>query len=263
MITSKSNPRVQNIRSLLNHRKERDISERYVIEGVRLIEEAANRNIPVEEIYFSRSLSDRGQILITKFDQLGIKVEEISDSIFEQIMDTSTSQGIAAICKKTVSSLPDQIHFGIIADQIRDPGNLGTIIRVASAAGAQFVITTKGSVDLFSPKVMRSAMGAHFHTLCLEQEWDQILHTRDSSQIRPISYVATAEADLICWNCDFVQPTILIIGNEADGPTANSFNFADHHVSIPMPGNFESLNAAIAAGILIFEVVRQRTSSNK
>lgn len=259
MITSKTNPRIQKIRALVNHRKDRESTGLFVIEGVRLLEEASSQDVPIEEVYFSRSLSDRGKALIERFIQKGIPVEEVDNAIFHQLMDTSTSQGIAAICRKEVQTLPDQIHFCIIVDQLRDPGNLGTLLRVAAAAGAQAVIVTSGSVDLYSPKVLRSAMGAHFHTLCVEMDWKQITHLRETCQVRPISFVAAANADLVCWDCDFVQPTFVIIGNEADGASASAFEFADHKVSIPMPGQFESLNAAVAAGILIFEVVRQRS----
>ncbi len=263
MITSKNNARVQTIRSLLNHRKDRDRTNLYVIEGVRLLEEAVAGQAQVEEVFFTRTLSERGQVLVEKFRQLDIPVEEMDESIFNQLMDTSTSQGISAICRKEMSHLPDFIHFGIIADQLRDPGNLGTLLRIAAAAGAQLVMTTRGSVDLYSPKVLRSAMGAHFHIICLEMDWDEISSLRDACPVRPVSYVATADADLKLWNCDFIKPTLLIIGNEADGATAEGFQFADERVSIPMPGQFESLNAAVAAGILMFEVVRQRNKSTE
>lgn len=263
MITSKSNPRVQNLRTLINHRRDRESSGLFVIEGVRLLEEASDRSVPIEEVYFSQSLSDRGKVLIEKFIQKGVTVEEIDEAIFHQLMDTSTSQGIAAVCRKEIPVLPHQIHFGIIVDQLRDPGNLGTLLRVAAAAGAQAVIVTAGSVDLYSPKVLRSAMGAHFHTICLEMDWEQITQIRETNQVRPTTFVAAADADLVCWDCNFVQPTFLIIGNEAQGASLRAFEFADHKVSIPMPGQFESLNAAVAAGILIFEVVRQRSTNKK
>jgi RNA methyltransferase, TrmH family len=260
MITSKTNSRLQFIRSLLQDRKERDASGQFVIEGVRLMEEATHLQTDFQEVYFSRSLSERGQRLLETYKRSGILIEEVEEGVFNSLMDTSTTQGMAAICNKPKVILPDTLDFVIIADQLRDPGNLGTVLRIATAAGAQAVITTRGSVDLFSPKVVRSAMGAHFHIMCAELDWDKIKDIRSKDpQNRPEAYVAAADADLHYWDCDFLKPTLLIIGNEADGASESAFAFADHRVSIPMPGKFESLNAAVAAGILIFEVVRQRT----
>ncbi|HEX7556808.1 MAG TPA: RNA methyltransferase [Leptolinea sp.] len=259
MIKSKKNSHLQLIRSLLQDRKSRDETGQFVIEGVRLVEDAANNKASISEVYFSQSLSERGRIQLNKFVNNGILIEEVEDSIFSNLMDTSTSQGIAAICKKTEPDLPENLNFAIIADQLRDPGNLGTILRTAAAAGAQAVITTPGSVDLYSPKVLRSAMGAHFHIACAEMVWEQLEAIKQKQTGSQLSaYVAAIGGQKIFWQCDFTRPTLLIIGNEAEGATEKAFEYSDHRISIPMPGEFESLNAAVAAGVLIFEVVRQR-----
>ncbi len=134
------------------------------------------------------------------------------------------------------------------------------MIRTAASAGAQAVVTTPDSVDLYSPKVLRSAMGAHFHLICGEMEWSALENIkRDNTNRKLSAYVAVADGEMLCWQSDFTQPTMLIIGSEADGATEAAFKLADYRLSIPMPGKMESLNAAVAAGILIFEVVRQRT----
>ncbi len=258
MITSKKNPRLQYIRSLLQDKKSRDEFSHYVIEGVRLVEDAAEHGADIREVYYSNTLSDRGNRLVQNLCEKQIPVEEVEESVFNAIMDTSSSQGLAAICQRHEITTPDNLDFIVVADQLRDPGNLGTLIRTAASAGAQAVLTTPGSVDLYSPKVLRSAMGAHFHIICAEVEWgtlERIKHTNG----KMLAYVAAANSDLICWKSDFSRPTIIIIGSEADGATETAFKFADYRLSIPMPGNMESLNAAVAAGILIFEVVRQRS----
>jgi RNA methyltransferase, TrmH family len=263
MITSRKNPRIQLIRSLLQDRKSRDESEQFIIEGVRLVEEAVKNQASIQEVYFSESLSGRGKSILDHFQESNIPTEEVDNDIFLSMMDTENGQGIAAICRKTHKELPSSSNFIIIADQLRDPGNLGTLLRTAAAAGAQAVFTSPGSVDLFSPKVIRSAMGAHFHIACAEMDWNQLLQIKQEKAVPVFSaYVAAANAESIYWDCDFNHPTILIIGNEADGASENAFKLADQRVSIPMPGNFESLNAAVAAGILIFEVARQRTKKN-
>jgi len=258
MITSRKNPRLQYIRSLLQDKKIRDENEQFIIEGVRLVEDAYAHQANISEVFYSNSLSERGIKLLDTCKEALIPVEEVDESVFSGIMDTSTSQGIAAICRKPSLSLENNLDFVIIADQLRDPGNLGTLIRTAASAGAQAVLTTPESVDLYSPKVLRSAMGAHFHITCAEMDWPSILELKMNNSTGMSAYVAAANGDMVCWQSDFTRPTMLIIGSEADGASESAFRLADHQLSIPMPGKMESLNAAVAAGILIFEVVRQR-----
>jgi len=260
MITSKKNPRLQNIRALLQDRKTRDESGQFVIEGVRLIEDAVSHGADISEVYYSNIISERGSRVVQILRDRNIPVEEVQESIFNAVMDTSTSQGLAAVCRKHEITLPDNLDFIVVADQLRDPGNLGTVIRTAASAGAQAVLTTPESVDLYSPKVLRSAMGAHFHIICGEMEWNDLekIKTRKASETIT-AYVATANGELLCWQGDFTRPTMIIIGSEADGATESAYKVADYRLSIPMPGKMESLNAGVAAGILIFEVVRQRT----
>jgi TrmH family RNA methyltransferase len=260
MITSKKNPRLQYIRDLLQNKKSRDENGQFIIEGVRLVEDAFNHGADILEVYYSNTLSDRGKQLLKEFEIKQIPVEEVDESVFSGIMDTSTSQGIAAVCSKPITSILKDLDFVIVADQLRDPGNLGTLIRTAVSAGAQAVLTTPDSVDLYSPKVLRSAMGAHFHISCVEMDWPSIAELKRTNNPKGMSaYVAAANGDMVCWQCNFTHPVMLIIGSEADGATEAAFRLADHRLSIPMPGKMESLNAAVAAGILIFEVVRQRT----
>jgi RNA methyltransferase, TrmH family len=257
MITSKKNSRIQLIRSLLQDKKIRDENDQFVIEGVRLVEDAYAHQADISEVFYSKSLSERGIKLLETFEEALIPVEEVDETVFSGIMDTSTSQGIAAICRKPALALEKNLDFVIIADQLRDPGNLGTLIRTAASAGAQAVLTTPESVDLYSPKVLRSAMGAHFHITCAEMEWAAIQDFKINTPGMS-ACVAAANGDMVCWQNDFTRPTMLIIGSEADGASESAFRLADHRLSIPMPGKMESLNAAVAAGILIFEVVRQR-----
>ena len=260
MITSKKNPRLQYIRSLLQDRKSREESGQFVIEGVRLVEDAADHGADVCEVYYSKSISERGTRLVERFREEQIPVEEVDESGFTAIMDTSTSQGLAAVCRRHEISLPNNLDFIVVADQMRDPGNMGTLIRTAASAGAQAVLTTPDSVDIYSPKVLRSAMGAHFHIICGEMDWNALEKIKLTiAGGKMSSYVAAANGDMLCWQSDFTKPVILIIGSEADGATEAAYKFADYRLSIPMPGKMESLNAAVAAGILIFEVVRQRT----
>jgi len=260
MITSKKNPRIQFIRSLLQDRKTREESGLFLLEGVRIVNDAMANHAQILEVFFSRDLSDRGMRLVEKLTQEGIAVDEVEEWVFKSLMETSNSQGIAAICRIPETKFPENLDFVILADQLRDPGNMGTLMRTAASAGAQAVLATPGSVDLFSPKVVRSAMGAHFHIVCKEMEWDQIrqlLYTKTSPALTV--YNAAADGAKNFRDCDFTLPTLLIIGSEADGASETAANLTNYKISVPMHGNFESLNAAVAAGIIIFEIVRQRT----
>lgn len=157
-------------------------------------------------------------------------------------------------------ALPKPLTFLLIADALRDPGNLGTLLRTAAAAGVQGIALTPTCVDVFSPKVVRAGMGAHFKLPLLSLGWDEI---RAVCQTQPIPLrllLAEAENATSCWQMDLHTPLALIIGSEAEGATAEARQYADEWIAIPMPGKSESLNAAVAAAILVFEVVRQRSS---
>jgi TrmH family RNA methyltransferase len=149
---------------------------------------------------------------------------------------------------------PANSTFLLILDGIRDPGNLGTLLRTAQAAGVQAVFLPPGGADAFSPKVVRAGMGAHFRLPIISMDWDQI-----RSQFSNLSiFLADCERGAAHFQARFDIPLALIIGGEAAGAGSQASNLATSRVHIPMPGKAESLNAAIAGAILMFEVVRQR-----
>jgi len=174
MITSPHNPKIQLIRSLLNKRSERDGKSLFVAEGVRLVEEAVNSPYKIESVVYSEALSERGRKLLPLLAQKGIAVDEVPAGILDSISDTENSQGILAVIHQGDFAEPSALNFILIIDEMRDPGNLGTIFRTAAAAGVQFILLTKGTVDPYSPKVVRSAMGAHFHLHLAGRNWQQI-----------------------------------------------------------------------------------------
>ena len=259
MITSPHNPKLQQIRALLNQRKEREEAQAFVVEGVRLTEEAFAAGWPVQLVIYSAALSERGKSLLNQFAAAGVEVEEVPADLLERISDTATSQGILAVVKQFHLPLPDQPNFLVIADGLRDPGNLGSLLRTASAAGAQGVLLTPGSVDAFAPKVVRSGMGAHFHLPVRQLTWQQIETLCHAPEANIRIYLSDAERGTPLWQTDLRAPLALVIGAEAEGVTSQAAAAADDTLTIPMPGHSESLNAAAAAGILLFEVVRQRS----
>jgi TrmH family RNA methyltransferase len=259
-ISSPNNNRIKLVRALQSHSRGKKGEDVFLAEGVRLVEEAAAVHWPVDFILYDETLSDRGLELIEAFTALGVRdIFEIPPSLMSEISGTETPQGILAVLKLHPIPLPKAPTFLILADQVRDPGNMGTLLRTAEAAGADGVILTPGTVNAFAPKVLRAGMGAHFHLPIHALPWEEINALLKGLPV----FLATADGDLPIWEANFTQPCVLLLGGEAFGATPMGEALATDWVVIPMPGRAESLNAAMAGGILIAEVLRQRYSSKK
>ncbi|MBG0787179.1 MAG: RNA methyltransferase [Anaerolineaceae bacterium] len=256
-ISSPNNPKIKLARALQTHPRGKQSDLAFIAEGVRLVEEAASVGWPVEFILFDETLSERGQALIEEFATRGIRdIYEIPPSLMADISGTETPQGVLAVLKLQTLPLPKEPTFLILVDQVRDPGNMGTLLRTAEAAGADGVILTPGTVNAFAPKVLRAGMGAHFHLPIQALPWQEINPLLKDYPV----FLATADGSLSIWEADFTQPCVLLLGGEAFGATPMGEALATDRVVIPMPGRAESLNAAMAGGILIAEVLRQRYS---
>ncbi|MHC1785192.1 MAG: TrmH family RNA methyltransferase [Anaerolineaceae bacterium] len=255
MITSTHNPIIQRIRSLLTDKKARNEQQAFVLEGVRLVEEAVHANWPLQYILYCETISARGRSLLEISAAMGVEIDEVNENVIASASGTENSQGILAVAE--MGSLPEKPdpNFLLIADNIRDPGNLGTLLRTAAAAGVDQVILSPGTADPFNPKVVRSAMGAHFHIPIRSAAWEDIA---GRYKTRMEFFVAEMESSTSLWEADFRKPLALIIGGEAEGASEAARRLANQTINIPMSGKTESLNAAIAAGIILFEVVRQR-----
>jgi TrmH family RNA methyltransferase len=259
MITSIQNPRIQLFRSLLAKPRDRRQSQSFVIDGVRLAEEALASGWPPQMVIYTDGLSERGHQVVHKMEAAGADIEQVSPQIMKSLSETETAQGLMAIMPIRILPLPPSLNYLLILDAIRDPGNLGSLLRTAAAAGVQGVILTPGITDPFAPKVVRSGMGAHFRLPVLSLEWPEI---RALLKQRPDPipvYLADVSQGLPYWEADLRQPLALLIGSEAEGASSAAQQLADSAVHIPMPGGSESLNAAVAAAVLLFEVVRQRS----
>jgi TrmH family RNA methyltransferase len=254
MITSTHNPKLQLIRRLLSQPKARQEARAFVAEGVRLVEEAWQAEWKFQLALWSDDLNQRGRELLALLVAAGVPCEQVDTAILQSASDTQTSQGILAVVEMASLPLPPAPDFLLVLDNLRDPGNLGTILRTASAAGVQGVLLSPGCADPFNPKVLRSAMGAHFHLPVLALDWPDIAQT-----LAPFpTYLTDTSGDLPYTQADFRAPLAFVIGSEAEGAGAQARQLAQRRLSIPMPGHAESLNAAVAAAILMFEVVRQR-----
>lgn len=255
MITSPQNPKVKRVRLLLGGAKQRKKQGAFVLEGVRLLEEALQAGFPAEQVLFTAELDRRGLELVRGFEKRGVNCEQVDPSILADISDTQTPQGILGVFPLIKLSLPERRDFLVIADQIRDPGNLGTLMRTALAAGADAMILTPGTTDPFSPKVVRSAMGAHFYLPLVMADWAEI----KSITAGLACYLADMQAGKSLWEADLSLPLAIILGGEAQGPGKPARQLADQAIHIPMEQETESLNAAAAGAVLLYEVRRQRT----
>lgn len=264
MITSIRNPKIQWVRKLQAQSRFRREEAAFVVEGVRLVEEALNSNWDILLALHTQGLDRRGQKLFRELETRRTPVIEVTSKVFGTVSDTQTPQGILGVVGLPEMHVPDRADFLLVADSVRDPGNMGTILRTAAAASVGAVLLTPGTVDAYSPKVVRAAMGAHFYLPVLGAEWTEIrkyLSSKSKAGAYKI-YLADAAGGKVYTRADFTTPTALIIGGEALGAGAQAHELMHERLHIPMPGDIESLNVAIAAAILIFEVVRQRESSH-
>jgi len=258
MITSSQNPKLKLVRALLGRPKERRETEAFVVEGVRLVEEAVKANWQFQFVLFSDGLSERGKELVKTLSTNQIEVEETSGDLLQNLSETETPQGILAVLQLSNLPIPDSPNFVLIPDQIRDPGNLGTLLRTAAAAGAQAALLPPETTDAFAPKVLRAGMGAHFRLPIHSITWDEIREYIKDLQI----YLADMNGRS-CWETDLHQPLALIIGSEAEGASEEARKLTAQKIAIPMPGNIESLNAGVAGSVLMFEVLRQSSLNTR
>ena len=253
VITSSQNPKIKQVRALLGRAKERREAGAFVVEGVRLLEEAANSNWELWFALYDESLSERGVRLVEKLEDKRVEIEKVESRLLQSLSETETPQGIFAVFRLKQLPIPNSLNFVLIPDQIRDPGNLGTLLRSAAAAGVQTVLLPPETTDPFAPKVVRSGMGAHFRLPIHSMKWEEIQAQTRDLQV----YLADMDGQS-CWETDLRQPLALIIGGEAEGESEEARKLATQKISIPMAGNVESLNAGVAGSVLMFEVVRQR-----
>ncbi len=248
MITSAQNERVKRARLLLREGKVRRKHEQVALEGVRLVRDAlASGQTPDYILYDPEQHTPEDEAWLS-----------VAPEIFKTIGMTEQSQGVIGVFALPEASIPEAITRALILDGVRDPGNLGTIMRVAAAAGVELVILAPGCVDPYNDKVLRAGMGAHFRLNISEQTWDAIAETCAGVPI----YLADMTGDYAYDRVDWRDPHALIVGGEAHGASEQARARASARVFIPMDGDTESINAAMAAAVLLFEGARQRRADN-
>ncbi len=259
IITSSQNPLIKEIKALKT-KKYRDKNKIFFIEGIKFVEEAIKYNAEIIKVLVSEKFlkTSSGNKILSLINFEGCEVFLLSQKLFNEVSDTENPQGIMAIIKQNQSLLntfENANNFYLILDTIQDPGNLGTIIRTADAAGVTGVILSKGCVDLYNPKVLRATMGSIFHLPVFFSE--DIIETISNIRSKGIKIIAAfLNGSVSCFEMDAIDNIAVIIGNEANGISEELAAQADLLVKIPMPGKAESLNASIAAALIMFEVVR-------
>ncbi len=255
MITSAKNPKIKWLRSLQGRAKTRREERAFVVEGVRLAEEAVAAGWEVRLCLYTPDLNARGLALVESVEQSGAPVEQVEAHVMKAASDTETPQGILLALALETLPLPDHPNFVLVLDRVSDPGNTGTLLRTARAAGVDAVWMTAGSVDAFAPKVVRGAMGAHFRLPVQTGSEEDILAFCKLHSLN--LFAAAAGAGKAYTQADLCAPLALAIGSEAEGVGDALFQAAAK-LHIPMAAGSESLNAAVAGGVLMFEVARQR-----
>jgi RNA methyltransferase, TrmH family len=273
-ITSRQNPLVKRFRRV------RAMGERHHIflEGVRLMEDAINSGVHFESVAFTGELeaSERGAALIASLQSVQCRGALVSKQVMQAIADTQSPQGVAAIVSRPYVSLEDLFagrpDLLVIADELQDPGNLGTIVRTAEAAGASGVITTRYTVDPFIDKAIRASMGsalrlpivsgasrADVAKFCSEHRI-KLIASRATPGLPAgvIEDAARAERVKLCTEVDMTTPIAFVVGRESTGVSTSALSEADEFVHIPMAAGVESLNVAAATAILLYEAARQR-----
>ncbi len=263
ILSSPDNKKIKELQQL-SKKKNRYAQQSYMIEGIRFIESALDKQVQLNDVFYSSDLKDnqRGMQIIQKVIAKNIRLHEVSSKLFCSISDTVNSQGILAIAPMPQIDVSDTngletAKLSIILDRIQDPGNLGTIIRTADAAGIRDVVLIKGTTDPFSTKVLRSTMGSIFDVRLHFMETEEVIHLMKENGIRLT--VTSLEASNFHYELSVANPLSLVIGNEGNGVSKAFNEAADELIKIPMYGGAESLNASVAAGIVMYDcAIRQR-----
>ena len=254
VITSKDNDVIKNIRKLKD-KKYREIENKYIIEGIKLIEEAIEENAKIDTVVVcedcvqNKTIEPKLLYEIAKYNCV-----YVSEKVFNVVTEVTNPQGILAVVEK--ENKESQINYNedviVVLDGIQDPGNLGTILRTVDSVGLHQIIVSKQTADAYNPKVVRSTMGAIYRVKVIVSE--DLVKTLKEIKKHKYKVLATSldEADMI------YEKKVIVIGNEANGVSSEILEIADQKIKIPMLGKTESLNASVATSVILYEYVRRK-----
>lgn len=259
-ISSSKNPLIKEIKGLFK-KKDRWTNKLYIIEGVKLIDEAINNDVIIKNIIYTDKLikTKDGLECFNRLDRLG-KLINVPENIFNEINDTENSQGILATAGFSVRSLAEinnePNNFLLFLNGIQDPGNMGTIIRSADAFKVNGIIMGEGCVDPYNSKVVRATMGSIFRVplYFINDDMETLLELRENKYK---IYATSLEGSIPNYDITYNDKFVIIIGNESNGVDNDIIRMSDKLIKIPMPGFAESLNAGVAASIIMYEGMKQ------
>ena len=255
VISSKDNEFIKHVKKLKD-KKYRDMNQEFVIEGIKLIREAIEENADIKQIIICDNCLNSDVIPKELMYEIAkYECVYVTEKIFRTITDVNTPQGLLAIIGR--NSTENEINYNhdiiVALDDIQDPGNLGTILRTVDSIGLNQILVSKGTADCYNPKVVRSTMGAIFRIKIIE--CDNLEKTLQEARNHQYKVIVTS---LQTENSVYDNKKVVVIGNEANGVSAEIQNLADEKIKIPMLGKTESLNASVATGIVLYEYVRQK-----
>ncbi|MFX4261365.1 TrmH family RNA methyltransferase [Pelotomaculum propionicicum] len=256
------NPRIKYVRRLANHRF-RDKEKKFLVEGIRFVEEILDSEWPVEMVVYNKKIMEnsRAKNIIATASARKAYLYEVEDGVFGELAETSTPQGIIAVAPQRWNS-PEDLKIDepallVLVDGVQDPGNLGAIVRSADAAGAGGVVLLKGTADIYNPKALRATMGSIFHLPVIQgPAADEVIPYLSRRGIKIVA--GDPRASKALFEIDFKVSCAIAVGGEAGGIGGLIKESVDELARIPMPGQAESLNVAISAGIMLYEALRQR-----
>lgn len=263
LITSKDNSTIKEIKKL---KEKKYRKEKFLVEGIKMVKEAIQENADIELIVLREGTKlDIYNDNDNKRKELKFNTIEVSEKVFNELTDVVAPQGVLAVIKKknnnqAEKNISESIDYNadyiLALDGIQDPGNLGTILRTADSANLKQILVSKDTVDAFSPKVIRSTMGAIYRINVIEV--DNLSEVLKETKKNGFEIVTTdLQTDKSIYDINY-NKKVVVIGNEANGVTKEVKEVADYKVKIPMLGKTESLNASVAAGIMIYEYVRTK-----
>ena len=267
MITSINNNQIKNIIALNKKARERKAQRLFVVEGIRAVSEVPGELLSAVYYIEGFGATAEGRDFLSELSTKApsVTLEEVAANVFKTMCDTVTPQGVLALVKMQDFTLEDVLGAGrkgpahiVILESLQDPGNMGTIIRTAEGAGATGIIMNSTTVDLYSPKVVRSTMGSIFRMPHLVTA-DLAATIKELEDVHGVAvYAAHLKGEKFYDELDFTGPTAFMIGNEGNGLTDEAASLATSYLKIPMEGQLESLNASVAASLLMYETHRQR-----
>lgn len=253
MISSLANSKVKHVRRVQSDKRYRSREQVYIVEGTRWFRELVALSPALEIVFYTeewRQTPEHAQIL----QAITAPKQPVSDEVMAAMSDTETAPGVLGVVRQAPRPIPPRPSLLLILDAVTNPGNLGTMLRTAGAAGVDAVLLGPGCVDVYNPKVVRGGMGAHLRLPLHHLEWPEITRAAADTAV----WLADAAGDKTYTAVSWRDPAALIIGSEAHGASGDAVRLARGRVTIPMHAATESLNAAIAAGVILFEAARQR-----